>query len=70
MACMVRGERAITAALLPLWWRLANAGPGAGTWTKPPDDPEGDATVASIEGVAAGEVDEDALRDWIADRLG
>lgn len=40
-----------------------------GIWTRPPDDPEGDETVAIIEGVAAGEVDEDALRDWITDRL-
>ena len=27
-----------------------------GTWTHPPDDPEGDETVAMIEGVAAGNV--------------
>ena len=40
-----------------------------GTWTQPLDDPEGDQTVAIIEGVAAGEVDEDELKDWIADRL-
>lgn len=41
-----------------------------GRWTYPPDDPEGDQTVAIIEGVAAGEADADALCDWITDRLG
>lgn len=40
-----------------------------GTWTYPPDDPEGDETVAIIEGVAAGEVDEDELCDWVSRRL-
>ena len=40
-----------------------------GTWTYPSDDPEGDETVAIIEGVAAGEVDEDELCEWISDRL-
>ena len=40
-----------------------------GTWTHPPDDPEGDRTVAIIEGVAAGTVDEDELAVWIAARL-
>ena len=40
-----------------------------GTWTHPPDDPEGDETVAIIEGVAAGTVDEDELAVWIAARL-
>ena len=40
-----------------------------GTWTHPPDDPDGDGTVAIIEGVAAGEIDEDTLTSWIADRL-
>jgi death on curing protein len=40
-----------------------------GTWTHPPDDPEGDETVAIIEGVAAGTVDEDELAVWIAQRL-
>lgn len=39
------------------------------TWTQPPDDPDGDGTVAIIEGVAAGEIDEDTLTSWIADRL-
>ena len=39
------------------------------TWTYPPDDPEGDETVAIIEGVAAGEVDEDELCAWISERL-
>ena len=40
-----------------------------GTWTRPPDDPEGDGTVAMIEGVAAGIIDEAALTAWIAERL-
>jgi death on curing protein len=40
-----------------------------GTWTNPPDDPEGDITVAIIEGVAAGELSEEQLTDWVADRL-
>lgn len=41
-----------------------------GVWTQPLDDPEGDETVAIIEGVAAGEVDEDVLKDWIARQRG
>jgi len=40
-----------------------------GTWTQPADDPEGDETVAIIEGVAAGNVGEDKLTAWIAERL-
>ena len=40
-----------------------------GTWTHPHDDLEGDETVAIIEGVAAGTVDEDELAVWIAQRL-
>lgn len=40
-----------------------------GTWTHPPDDPDGDDTVAIIEGVAAGQIDEDTLTAWITDRL-
>jgi len=40
-----------------------------GTWTHPPDDPEGDDTVAMIEGVAAGQFDEDTLTAWITERL-
>ena len=40
-----------------------------GTWTHPHDDPDGDETVAIIEGVAAGKVDEDELAVWIAQRL-
>ena len=40
-----------------------------GTWTHPPDDPEGDGTVATIEGVAAGQIDEDTFTAWIAERL-
>ena len=40
-----------------------------GTWTNPPDDPEGDITVATIEGVAAGEISEEDLADWVAERL-
>jgi death on curing protein len=41
-----------------------------GRWSPPAaDDPDGDETVAVIEGVAAGEVDEDQLRDWITQRL-
>lgn len=40
------------------------------TWTNPEaDDPDGDETVAVIEAVAAGELDEEALRAWVADRL-
>jgi death on curing protein len=41
----------------------------AASWSAPPDDPDGDETVAVIEGVAAGAVDEDALAVWIAARL-
>ena len=40
-----------------------------GTWTHPPDDPDGDGTVAIIEGVAAGHIDEDTLTAWIEQRL-
>ena len=40
-----------------------------GTWTHPPDDHDGDATVAKIEGVAAGQIDEDTLTAWIEQRL-
>lgn len=40
-----------------------------GTWTHPPGDPEGDDTVAMIEGVAAGQFDEDTLTAWITERL-
>ena len=40
-----------------------------GTWTNPPDDPEGDETVSIIEGVAAGAVGEDELTAWITERL-
>ncbi len=40
-----------------------------GTWTHPPDDPEGDDTVAPIEGVAAGQIDEDTFTVWIRQRL-
>lgn len=40
-----------------------------GTWSHPPNDPDGDQTVAMIEGVASGAVDEDRLARWIADRL-
>lgn len=40
-----------------------------GTWTNPPDDPEGDITVATIEGVAAGDTSEEDLADWVAERL-
>ena len=40
-----------------------------GTWTHPPDDPDGDDTVAIIEGVAAGQIDEDTLTAWIEQRL-
>lgn len=39
------------------------------TWTRPPSDPDGDDTVAIIEGVAAGQIDEDTLTAWITDRL-
>lgn len=40
-----------------------------GTWTNPPDDPEGDVTVAIIEGVAAGEISEQELAEWVVERL-
>lgn len=41
-----------------------------GRWNPPTaDDPDGDETVAVIEGVAAGEIDEDQLRTWITQRL-
>jgi death on curing protein len=40
-----------------------------GTWTHPADDPEGDETVAIIEGVAAGNVGEDELTAWVTERL-
>ncbi|MCC5949918.1 MAG: Fic family protein [Nitriliruptoraceae bacterium] len=40
-----------------------------GTWTHPPDDLEGDDTVAMIEGVAAGKIDEDTFTAWITERL-
>lgn len=40
-----------------------------GTWTHPPDDADGDDTVAVIEGVAAGRIDEDTLTVWIEQRL-
>ena len=38
------------------------------TWRTSPDDP--DETVHTIEGVAAGEIAEAALVDWIRSRLG
>lgn len=41
-----------------------------GTWTPPAaDDPDGDETVATIEGVAAGTIDEETLTAWIERRL-
>lgn len=41
-----------------------------GTWTKPKaDEPDGDETVAVIEAVAAGDLDEETLQDWVAARL-
>lgn len=40
-----------------------------GSWTHPPDDPEGDDTVAMIEGVAAGNIDEDTLTAWVEQRV-
>lgn len=40
-----------------------------GTWTNPPDDPDGDITVATIEGVAAGEISEQGFAEWVAERL-
>jgi death on curing protein len=40
-----------------------------GSWTYTFDNPEGDVTVAVIEGVAAGEIDEDDLAAWVAERL-
>ena len=41
-----------------------------GWWAPPPDDPEGDETVAIIEGVAAGTIDEEGFAEWVRDRLG
>jgi death on curing protein len=42
-----------------------------GYWAPPAaDDPDGDETVAIIEGVAAGRIDEEQLRAWVAERLG
>jgi len=38
-------------------------------WTRPHDDPEGDGTVAMVEGVAAGTISEDEFTAWIAARL-
>lgn len=40
------------------------------TWQPPADDPEGDQTVAVIEAVASGDLGEEALARWIAERLG
>ena len=40
-----------------------------GTWTHPDNDPDGDDTVAMIEGVAAGQIDEATLTAWITERL-
>ena len=40
-----------------------------GTWTNPPDDAEGDITVAIIEGVAAGEISEQEFAEWVVERL-
>ena len=39
------------------------------TWTHPSDDPEGDVTVAIIEGVAAATIGEDEVTAWIVARL-
>ena len=39
-------------------------------WTPPPDDdPEGTESVRVIEGVAAGELDEQQLAEWVRARL-
>lgn len=40
-----------------------------GKWTPPADDPEGDATVAVIEALAAGDLSEPDFTGWIRDRL-
>lgn len=41
-----------------------------GRWTPPAaDHPDGDETVATIEGVAAGTIDADMLTTWIEQRL-
>jgi death on curing protein len=40
-----------------------------GNWTHPANDPEGDETVAMIEGVAAGQIDEETLTAWVTERL-
>ena len=40
-----------------------------GTWINPPDDPDGDITVATIEGVAAREISEENFAGWVAQRL-
>jgi death on curing protein len=39
------------------------------TWTDPPEDPEGDETVAIMIGVAEGSVAEEAFAKWVADRI-
>ena len=39
------------------------------TWVPPPNDPEGDETVATMIGVADGSIPEEALAKWVADRL-
>ncbi len=38
-------------------------------WHPPPDDPEGNQTVAVMELIAAGEMTEETLAGWIAERL-
>ena len=40
-----------------------------GRWAPPADDSEGDATVAVIEALAAGDLSEPDFTSWIRDRL-
>jgi death-on-curing protein len=39
------------------------------TWAPPPDDEEGDHTVAMIESLAASELSEDAFISWVHQRV-
>lgn len=39
------------------------------SWNPPPDDPEGDETVAVMQSLAAGDFREDALATWIGQRI-
>lgn len=39
------------------------------TWAAPPDDNEGDQTVAIIESLAVGKLSEDAFITWVHQRV-